>query len=212
MQAPTPFPGNRIPANRIHPVSQAAARLLSAAAAGSHRLQLRERRSAARQCRPIHLPARFHPEPKSSWFFRHSISHELGYDPFPIPDMGINTDTDVQQAVLGNTPHVRIEQAERLPVRVRQPEERPHLAARQHRQRGRAPRHQPAERQPALLGRAEHRHHRPRRASAKRATRRSSTTTRRCSSSTTSPGRSPSTRSSSAASCGTCATTRSAAS
>ena len=38
-----------------------------------------------------------------NWFFRHSISHELGYDPFAIPDMGINTDTDVQQMVLGNT-------------------------------------------------------------------------------------------------------------
>ncbi len=38
-----------------------------------------------------------------NWFFRHSISHELGYDPFPIPDMGSNTDTDVQQMVLGNT-------------------------------------------------------------------------------------------------------------
>ena len=38
-----------------------------------------------------------------NWFFRHSISHELGYDPFAIPDMGSNTDTDVQQMVLGNT-------------------------------------------------------------------------------------------------------------
>jgi Carboxypeptidase regulatory-like domain len=40
---------------------------------------------------------------KSNWFFRHSISRELGYDPFAIPDMGINTDTDVQQGVLANT-------------------------------------------------------------------------------------------------------------
>ena len=39
----------------------------------------------------------------ASWFFRHSISHELGYDPFAIPDMGSNTDTDVQQAALGYT-------------------------------------------------------------------------------------------------------------
>ena len=36
----------------------------------------------------------------SSWFFRHSFSAELGYDPFPVPNMGINTDTDVQQGVL----------------------------------------------------------------------------------------------------------------
>jgi hypothetical protein len=39
----------------------------------------------------------------SSWFYRHSFSRELGYDPFAIPDMGINTDTDVQQAVIANT-------------------------------------------------------------------------------------------------------------
>lgn len=31
----------------------------------------------------------------SSWFFRHSVSFDLGYDPFAIPNMGINTDTDV---------------------------------------------------------------------------------------------------------------------
>ena len=40
------------------------------------------------------------------------------------------------------------------------PVQRPHLAARQHRQRGQGARHQSAQRQPALLGRAEHRHHR----------------------------------------------------
>ena len=40
---------------------------------------------------------------RSSWFFRHSISHELGYDPYPVPQMGINTDTDVQQGVIANT-------------------------------------------------------------------------------------------------------------
>ena len=40
---------------------------------------------------------------KSTWTFRHSISHELGYDPFPIPNMGSNTDTDVQQIVFSNT-------------------------------------------------------------------------------------------------------------
>ena len=39
------------------------------------------------------------------------------------------------------------------------------------RQRGQGARHQSPDRQPALLGRSEHRHHRARRASAKRATR-----------------------------------------
>ena len=38
-----------------------------------------------------------------NWFFRQSISHELGYDPFAIPNMGSNTDTDVNQFVIGNT-------------------------------------------------------------------------------------------------------------
>ena len=39
----------------------------------------------------------------STWTFRHSLSHEHGYDPFAIPNMGINTDTDVHQIVFSNT-------------------------------------------------------------------------------------------------------------
>ena len=40
---------------------------------------------------------------KSTWTFRHSISKEHGYDPFAIPNMGSNTDTDVHQLVFSNT-------------------------------------------------------------------------------------------------------------
>ena len=39
----------------------------------------------------------------STWTFRHSYSNEHGYDPFAIPDMGINTDTNVHQLVFSNT-------------------------------------------------------------------------------------------------------------
>ena len=40
---------------------------------------------------------------QSTWTFRHSISNEHGYDPFAIPNMGSNTDTDVHQLVFSNT-------------------------------------------------------------------------------------------------------------
>ena len=190
IQAPTPFPGNVIPANRIDPIS----RQLT----DYYPLPLEERTGAnyvndeARRIDADQFTYRldFTQSSNASWFFRHSISHELGYDPFPIPDMGINTDTDVQQVALGYTRTFGSNKLNDVRVGFGQAEERPHLASRQRRQRRRTARHQPAERQPALLGRSQHRHHRSRRASARRVTRRSSTTTRRSSSSTTSRGRS----------------------
>ena len=90
----------------------------------------------------------------STWTFRHSISHELGYDPFAIPDMGINTDTDVQQMVFSNTRTIGSNKLNDIRIRVRLSEERPHLAARRQPERRQGARHQPAERQPAVLGRA----------------------------------------------------------
>ncbi|HWL75695.1 MAG TPA: TonB-dependent receptor, partial [Burkholderiaceae bacterium] len=102
-QAPTPFPGNRIPANRINPVSK---KLLDffplpqLAGRVSNYLNDESRRVNADQ---YTYRIDFTESTKSSWFFRHSISHELGYDPYPVPNMGINTDTDVQQGVLANT-------------------------------------------------------------------------------------------------------------
>ena len=102
LQAPTPFPGNRIPANRVHPVSQ---KLLA-----YYPLPLQETTGAnflndeARHVNADQYTYRVDfTQGKSNWMFRHSISHELGYDPFPIPNMGSNTDTDVHQAVFGNT-------------------------------------------------------------------------------------------------------------
>jgi hypothetical protein len=101
--APTPFPNNRIPDNRIHPVSK---KLLSffplpqQERTGANFVNNEAKRVDADQ---YTYRIDFTESSKSSWFFRHSISRELGYDPFAIPDMGINTDTDVQQGVLANT-------------------------------------------------------------------------------------------------------------
>ncbi len=103
IQAPTAFEGNRIPANRIDPVSQ---KLLA-----FYPLPLQEQTGAnyvndeARTVNADQFTYRFDfiESDNSRWFFRHSTSHELGYDPFAIPDMGINTDTDVHQLVLANT-------------------------------------------------------------------------------------------------------------
>ena len=103
IQAPTPFPGNIIPANRIHPISRQLAAyypLPEAEVTGANFTNHEARRLDSDQ-----FTYRFDytQGTASSWFFRHSFSYELGYDPFAIPNMGINTDTDVHQMVLGNT-------------------------------------------------------------------------------------------------------------
>ncbi len=102
-QAPTPFANNRIPANRINPVSQkllAFYPLPQQERTGANYVNNEARRIDADQ---YTYRIDFNESSNSTWFFRHSISHELGYDPFAIPNMGINTDTDVQQGVLANT-------------------------------------------------------------------------------------------------------------
>jgi hypothetical protein len=101
--APTPFANNRIPENRIHPVSKkllAFYPLPQAERTGANFVNNEARRIDADQ---YTYRFDFTESSNSTWFFRHSISHELGYDPFAIPNMGINTDTDVQQGVLANT-------------------------------------------------------------------------------------------------------------
>jgi hypothetical protein len=102
LQAPTPFPGNIIPANRIHPVSQ---KLLA-----YYPLPVQEVtgpnfvNNEARQVNADQFTYRFDfTQGPSTWTFRHSISREHGLDPFAIPNMGINTDTDVHQLVFSNT-------------------------------------------------------------------------------------------------------------
>lgn len=102
-QAPTPFANNRIPTNRINPVSQkllAFYPLAQEQRTGPNYVNNEPRRVNADQ---YTYRVDFTESSKSTWFFRHSISNELGYDPFAIPNMGINTDADVQGGVVGNT-------------------------------------------------------------------------------------------------------------
>ncbi len=103
IQAPTPFPDNRIPANRFDPVSVKLLRYFP--------LPEKEQTGAnfvnneARRVNMDQFTYRFDytHSSRSNWFFRHSQSHEFSYDPFAIPDMGTNTDTDVHQIAVGNT-------------------------------------------------------------------------------------------------------------
>jgi len=103
IQAPTPFPGNIIPANRIHPISRQLVDYYpvpEAEVTGANFTNHEARRIDSDQ---FTYRLDYTRSTASSWFFRHSFSYELGYDPFAIPNMGINTDTDVHQMVLGNT-------------------------------------------------------------------------------------------------------------
>ena len=61
-RAPTPFPDNKIPANRIHPASQEAGRLLPDSRAGADRRQLRQQRGAQGRLGPVHVSLRLQPE------------------------------------------------------------------------------------------------------------------------------------------------------
>jgi hypothetical protein len=103
LQAPTAFPGNIIPSNRIHPVSQKLIAnywpLATQQVTGPNFVN-----NEARQVNADQFTYRLDfTQGKSTWTFRHSISKEHGYDPFAIPNMGSNTDTDVQQLVFSNT-------------------------------------------------------------------------------------------------------------
>jgi len=100
---PSQFQNNIIPQDRIHSVSKkllAFFPLSQQERTGSNFVNNEARRIDADQ---YTYRVDFTESSKSNWFYRHSISHELGYDPFAIPNMGINTDTDVQQGVLANT-------------------------------------------------------------------------------------------------------------
>ena len=103
LRAPTPFPDNKIPANRIHQASQKLLRYYPTPDA--ERIGANFVNNEAREVNMDQYTYRIDYTQSSTmnWFFRHSISHELGYDPFAIPGMGSNTDTDVNQMVLGNT-------------------------------------------------------------------------------------------------------------
>jgi hypothetical protein len=103
LQAPTQFPGNIIPANRIHQASKKLLEFYPLAEFERTGANFTNHEARTVEADQYTYRLDFSESSRSNWFFRHSISHELGYDPFAIPNMGINTDTDVHQAVLGNT-------------------------------------------------------------------------------------------------------------
>ncbi|NOT62462.1 MAG: TonB-dependent receptor, partial [Acidobacteria bacterium] len=101
--APTAFAGNKIPDNRIHPVSRKLLAFYPLPQNGNRVGNFLNDESKRIDADQYTYRVDFTESSNSSWFFRHSISHELGLDPYPIPNMGINTDTDVQQGVIANT-------------------------------------------------------------------------------------------------------------
>ena len=101
--APTPFAGNKIPDNRIHPIAKKLLAFYPQAQLAGRVGNFLNDESRKVNADQYTYRVDFTESGKSNWFFRHSISHELGYDPYPVPNMGINTDTDVQQGVLANT-------------------------------------------------------------------------------------------------------------
>ncbi len=104
LQAPTAFPGNRIPANRIHPASQKLLRYYPTP--DQERTGANFVNNEAREVNagPVHLSLRLHPERDDRTGSSATASlTSSGTIRSPIPDMGSNTDTDVQQMVLGNT-------------------------------------------------------------------------------------------------------------
>lgn len=101
--APRPFPGNVIPQDRIHPVSKKLLAYYPVPQTSSRSANFVNNEGKRIDADQLTYRLDFTEHAKSNWFFRHSFSWELGYDPFAIPNMGINTDTDVQQGVIANT-------------------------------------------------------------------------------------------------------------
>jgi carboxypeptidase family protein/TonB-dependent receptor-like protein len=99
----TRFPGDKIPENRIDPVAKKLLDFYPTPQRGGGGVNFINNESRRVNADQFTYRIDFTESQKSNWFFRHSISNELGYDPFPIPNMGSNTDTDVQQGVLANT-------------------------------------------------------------------------------------------------------------
>ena len=102
----TPFTGNRIPLNRISPISLAymtqwvPAPNVSGAALANNFVNTEGRPTDANQ-----ENSRFDYVQSASltWMFRYAHSGEAQYTPINIPNEGTNTDSQVHQGVLGNT-------------------------------------------------------------------------------------------------------------
>lgn len=101
-----PFPGNRIPANRIHPTS---ARVLtefyplpnlSQTVQANNFLNTESRRTDSNLWS---FRGDWVESTQSNWFLRYSRADELQYIPINIPNQGNNVDVDPWQAVIANT-------------------------------------------------------------------------------------------------------------
>src|SRR5437867_5616635 len=101
--APRPFPGNIIPQDRIHPVARKLLAYFPLNQTNARAANFVNNEGRLVDADQVTYRLDFSEHAKSNWFFRHSFSTEHGYDPYPIPNMGINTNTKVQQGVLGNT-------------------------------------------------------------------------------------------------------------
>jgi len=101
--APTAFPGNRIPDNRIHPASRKLLEFFPLPQIGGRVANYTNNEARSINASQFTGRVDWNQSPAASWFFRYSWSGELRYDPRPIPDMGIDTDTDVYQALVSNT-------------------------------------------------------------------------------------------------------------
>ena len=162
LQAPTAFPGNSIPAEP-HPPG------LAEAAQRTTRSRTQERTGAnfvnneARRVNADQFTYRID--------FTQSATIELVLPPQHLARARLRSVRDSR--TWGSTPTptcsrwcsatrrtIGSNKLNDLRIGFGQLEERPHLAARQHRERRQGARHQPAQRQSALLGRAEHRRHR----------------------------------------------------
>ena len=141
-RAPTPFPGQQDSGQPDPPGLAEAGRLLPDSRAGADRRQLRQQRSAQSQLGPVHLSPRLQPE----------RDDELVLPPQHFPRARLRSVRHPQHGEQhrhrrepdGARQHAddRHEQTERSPHRIRELEERAHLAARQCRERGGRARHQ----------------------------------------------------------------------
>ncbi len=102
----TPFPNNKIPANRIAPISLAyMTQWVPAPNINTSGLANNFVNTEGRPTDSNQENARFDyvQSSNSSWMFRYAHSGEAQYTPINIPDEGTNTDSQVHQGVLGYT-------------------------------------------------------------------------------------------------------------
>ena len=159
--APTAFPGQQDSSQSHSPGLAEASEVLPDSRRGTDRRQLREQRGARSQLGPVHLSHRLHPERDDELVL--PPQHLARARVRSLCHSGHGEQHRYRRAADGAGQHADDwhEQAQRPADRVRAIEERPHLAEGERRERRQGTGHQHSERQPAVLGRAEYRRHRP---------------------------------------------------